>query len=310
MIIRLVVIGLTGGIASGKSTVSSLLSSRHQIPIIDADLIAREVIEPGTSGYKLVVSHFGADRIITTETLPNGDTEEKLNRAALGDIIFNDPDQRKWLNGVIHPRVRKEMARRVVRAWLGGEWCVVVDVPLLIEAGMWKWVGDVVVVYINERLQLSRLMSRTIAGPPLTQTQASARISSQMALSDKLSYANSVLDNSGSLNDLTAQVDRLVSKWKEQQGGSTGWWWRVCWLLPPVGLTAGALVLLQKWWRGSGRRRSRGEVEQRLNRKRGTGEDGEGERIEMNELRGPGGNAITGRRRGGTGASSSITDDD
>ncbi|WVQ97148.1 dephospho-CoA kinase [Kwoniella sp. CBS 9459] len=306
----MLVVGLTGGIASGKSTVSSLLSSRHQIPIIDADLIAREVIEPGTSGYRLVVSHFGADRIITTETSPNGETLEKLDRGALGDIIFNDPDQRKWLNGVIHPRVRKEMARRVIRAWLGGQWCVVVDVPLLIEAGMWKWVGDVVVVYINERLQLSRLMSRTIAGPPLTQAQASARISSQMALSDKLSYANSVLDNSGSLQDLTAQVDRLVSKWKAQQGGTTGWWWRLCWVLPPVGLTAGALVLLGRWWRGTnGRRRGRGEVERRPTGRRGVGDGEEGERIEMNELRGPTGKPITGRRRG-TGASSSITDED
>ncbi|OCF41380.1 dephospho-CoA kinase [Kwoniella heveanensis CBS 569] len=309
----MLVVGLTGGIASGKSTVSSLLSSRHHIPIIDADLIAREVIEPGTSGYTLVVSHFGADRIIYTETLPNGQVVETLNRGALGDIIFNDPEQRKWLNGVIHPRVRKEMARRVVRAWLGGQWCVVVDVPLLIEAGMWKWVGDVVVVYINERLQLSRLMSRSIAGPPLTQAQASARISSQMPLADKLTYANSVLDNSGTPNDLTAQVDRLVAKWKAQQGGSTGWWWRLCWLIPPVGLTAGALVLLGKWWRGKkvandkgGRRRGRGEVEKRATSKYG---DEQSETIELQELRGPNGNPITGRRRTGTGASSSITDE-
>jgi dephospho-CoA kinase len=71
-----------------------------------------------------------------------------LDRGAIGDIVFNDPDERKWLNGVIHPRVRKEIVKRVVKAWLRGEWAVVVDVPLLIEAGLWRWVGDIVVVYV------------------------------------------------------------------------------------------------------------------------------------------------------------------
>lgn len=71
-----------------------------------------------------------------------------LDRAALGEIIFNDPDQRKWLNGVIHPAVKKLMVRRLAGYWLRGEWCVVVDVPLLIEGGIWQWVGEVVVVYV------------------------------------------------------------------------------------------------------------------------------------------------------------------
>jgi dephospho-CoA kinase len=125
----------------GKSTVSKLLTETHHLPIIDADLLAREVIDPGTSGYSLVVSHFGPDRIL----LADGVT---LDRGAIGDIVFNDPEERKWLNGVIHPRVRKEIVRRVVKAWLGGEWAVVVDVPLLVEAGLWRWVGDIVVVFV------------------------------------------------------------------------------------------------------------------------------------------------------------------
>lgn len=119
---------------------SKLLAS-HGIPIVDADVLAREVIEPGTSGYKLVVNHFGPDRV----TLDDGIS---LNRAAIGDIVFNDPDERKWLNGVIHPRVRKEMVNRTIKYWLKGHWCIVVDVPLLIEAGLWKWVGEVVVVFV------------------------------------------------------------------------------------------------------------------------------------------------------------------
>jgi dephospho-CoA kinase len=135
------VIGLTGGIASGKSTVSHYLSTTHHLPIIDADLLARTVLNPGTSGYSLVISHFGPDRVL----LPDG---INLDRSAIGEIVFNNPDERRWLNGVIHPRVRKEIVKEVVRCWVRGEWAVVVDVPLLIEAGLWKWVGEVVVVYV------------------------------------------------------------------------------------------------------------------------------------------------------------------
>lgn len=134
------VVGLTGGIATGKSTVSKLLSQRHNLPIIDADMLARDALAPGSSGLKTVISHFGADRILH----PDG----TLNRGALGDIVFRDADERRFLNGVVHPRVRRAMFMGILKAWLRGEWCVVVDVPLLIEAGLWKWVGEVVVVFV------------------------------------------------------------------------------------------------------------------------------------------------------------------
>lgn len=135
------VVGLTGGIASGKSTVSNLLSQTHNIPIIDADLIARQVIEPGTSGYNLVLSHFGSDRILKPDGI-------SIDRVIIGDIVFHDLDERNWLNSIIHPRVRREIVKEVFRYWIRGEWCVVLDVPLLIEAGLWKWVGEIVVVYV------------------------------------------------------------------------------------------------------------------------------------------------------------------
>jgi dephospho-CoA kinase len=134
------VIGLTGGIASGKSTVSSLLSTTHRLPIIDADVIARDVLAPGTSGFRLVVAHFGPDRVLR----PDG----TLDRAAIGDIVFQDKDERQWLNGVVHPRVRRAMAWAVLGCWWRGEWAVVLDVPLLIEAGLYRWVGETVVVYV------------------------------------------------------------------------------------------------------------------------------------------------------------------
>lgn len=127
----------------------------------------------------------------------------------------------------------------------------------------------------NEKLQLSRLLARP-SDPPLTETQAKARISSQLALSAKLAYSTQVLDNSGSLQDLAVQVDRLVRRWHAQQGGSSGWWWRACWLFPPVGITAGLLCLVKNALRSvgrKGRRRGRGEVEHR------------DERIEMRDMR-------------------------
>ena len=129
----------------------------------------------------------------------------------------------------------------------------------------------------NERLQLSRLLARP-SDPPLSETQAKARIASQLPLSAKLAYSTQVLDNSGTTSDLSAQVDRIVRRWYAQQGGNTGWWWRLCWLVPPVGITAGLLCLAGNWMRSlkkKGRRRGRGEVQNR---------DG-GERIEMKEMR-------------------------
>ncbi|EIW71761.1 hypothetical protein TREMEDRAFT_27919 [Tremella mesenterica DSM 1558] len=262
------VVGLTGGIASGKSTVSSLLSTHH-IPIIDADILAREVVAPNTSGFQLIVNHFGPDRILNSQG--------QLDRVALGEIVFHDEDERKWLNGVIHPRVRKSIVWKVLKCWLKGEWCVVLDVPLLIEAGLWRWVGEVVVVFVNDKLQISRLLSRP-SPTPLSITQAQARISSQMPLSQKAIYATCIIDNSGSLPELATQVDRLISKWKKQQGGETGWWWRLC-RIPPIGLTAGVVCLVRRWiMMRKGRRRGRGEVLRFVH-------DDEREQVELRDMR-------------------------
>jgi dephospho-CoA kinase len=111
------------------------------LPIVDADVLAREVIAPGTSGYAEVVAHFGRDRVVKEDGVT-------LDRAAIGDIVFRDATERAWLNGVVHPRVKRAMVSGLLRAWLRGEWACVVDVPLLIEGGLDKWVGEVVVVYV------------------------------------------------------------------------------------------------------------------------------------------------------------------
>ena len=132
------VVGLTGGIATGKSTVSSQLKSKHNIPVIDADILARQVVEPHTRAYCQIVSFFGNEVI-----KPDG----TLDRPKLGRIIFNDESKRRKLNSIVHPAVSRAMIWMVIKHWLSGQKLCVLDVPLLIEAGIWKWVGQVVVVY-------------------------------------------------------------------------------------------------------------------------------------------------------------------
>ncbi|KLO18590.1 CoaE-domain-containing protein [Schizopora paradoxa] len=216
----MLVVGLTGGIATGKSTVSALLKS-HGVPIVDADVLARQVVEPGTKAYAQIVSYFGADICH-----PDG----SLDRPKLGKLVFNDAEKRKKLNSIVHPAVRKAMVWKVVLCWLRGERICVLDVPLLIEAGLWKWVGRIVVVSCPEEMQLTRLMSRD----NFDEETARSRISSQMPISEKASYADEVIDNTGSKEELASQIDTLILKLR----GQARWMWLFDWLSPPVGVVS------------------------------------------------------------------------
>ena len=130
---------MTGGISTGKSTVSALLrSTTPPTPLIDADIIARAVVAPGTPGLSKIVKVFGEDILLE---------DGSLDRKKLGSIIFNDEKKRKQLNAIVHPAVRWEMARQVLGAWWRGEKYVIMDVPLLIEGGLWRFMGKVVLVY-------------------------------------------------------------------------------------------------------------------------------------------------------------------
>ncbi|KAG8865192.1 hypothetical protein FRB96_000082 [Tulasnella sp. 330] len=238
----MLVIGLTGGIASGKSSVSKILAAHH-IPIVDADLLAREVVAPGTPGLSQIIHEFGGEVL-----QPDG----TLDRAKLGSIIFNDAAKRQKLNAIVHPAVRKAMVTSALRHWLRGEKICVMDVPLLIEAGLWRFMGKVVVVYCSREIQLQRLMKRDGS----SRVDATSRLDSQLPLSDKLKFADQVLDNSGTLQDLEQQVERLIRRTNNE----VGWTWRINWYMPPLGLLWGLLKLL---WRNmkhsrSGRRRRRG----------------------------------------------------
>ncbi|KDQ10154.1 hypothetical protein BOTBODRAFT_58238 [Botryobasidium botryosum FD-172 SS1] len=237
----MLVIGLTGGIASGKSTVSHLLAS-HNIPIIDADVLARRVVLPGTRAHAAIVAAFGPEIL-----LPDG--SGALDRAKLGAIVFNDESMRRRLNAIVHPAVNRAMLWAVVGCWVRGEKMCVVDVPLLVETGSWKWVGKVVVVYLSKELQLQRLTKRDNSTP----TAALARLNSQLPLASKLDYADHVIDNSGSLHDLDAQVDALVRRFHRD----AGWTWRLAWLVPPIGIVMGVWRLA---WRAVKRaRKGRGK---------------------------------------------------
>lgn len=184
----MVIAGLTGGIASGKSTVSAFLEDAGAV-IVDADKIAREVVQKGQPAWREIVGAFGQ-----TILLPDGE----INRVLLGDIIFNDPAQKQLLNRIVHPGVISETASRLTEIERNQPNPVVIlDVPLLIESGMDTGLSDIIVVYIPEPVQIQRLMGRDA----LTQSQALARIRSQMPIEEKKKRATIVIDNSGSLEN-------------------------------------------------------------------------------------------------------------
>ncbi|GAA6033582.1 hypothetical protein JCM8097_001468 [Rhodosporidiobolus ruineniae] len=241
----MLVVGLTGGIASGKSTVTALLQ-QHGLPVIDLDLLARRAVEPDSYALGRLVAHFGPS--ILRE-------DGSLDREKLGGIVFNNADERKVLNSIVHPAVRRLLAWELVKAWLRGERVCVVDAPLLIEAGLWKMCGAIIVVYCSEILQLKRLRERN----SLKLADAQARLAAQAPLSSKLVYADHVLDNSGPVSDLSAQVESVVAKLRQR----AGWSWVVSWLVPPVGIVRGLLLVGWRLWiKGVGkekRKRTRGE---------------------------------------------------
>lgn len=189
-------IGLTGGIGSGKSTVSALLAAKGAV-IVDADRIAREVVERGTPGLAAVVEEFGPE-VLTAE----GD----LDRPALAAVVFADPAARRRLDGVVHPLVRARAAEVAAAAPDGA--VVVHDVPLLVETGQAGSYDLVLVVRAEPETRVARLVRRG-----LTEDDARARIAAQATDEQRAAVADVVLDNDGTESELAAQVDRF---WTER----------------------------------------------------------------------------------------------
>lgn len=194
-----IVIGLTGGIASGKSTVSDMFKKLN-IPVIDADVIAREVVNQGKPAYKEIVQAFGNDIL---------HEDESINRKKLGDIIFRDDRKRDILNGIVHPAVRKEMIAKKEEYIRKGETTVVLDIPLLFESKLTSLVHKTLLVYVDQNTQINRLMDRN----SFTEDEARVRISSQMPLAEKRSLADEIINNNGTLEETRLQLLRVLKKW-------------------------------------------------------------------------------------------------
>ncbi len=194
-------VGLTGGIASGKSAVADLLAERGAV-IVDSDRLAREVVAPGTAGLADVVRRFGEDVLAA---------DGSLDRAALGRIVFADPSARSDLEAIVHPLVRARATELTASAPAGA--VVVQVIPLLVETGQAGEFDIVVVVDVDPQVQLARLRQRDGFGP----AEAAARVSAQASRELRLRAADVVIDNSGSPDDLGAAVDRLWAGWSAGQ---------------------------------------------------------------------------------------------
>jgi dephospho-CoA kinase len=197
---RSLTVGLTGGIASGKSAVSNIFRD-HGIPVICADELAREVVKPGSNGLKEITNVFG-DSVIN----PDGE----LNRPELARIVFSDPAKRKILESIIHPRVSREKERLAKDYMRQGANIVIVDVPLLFEAG-WETAFDLVIlVYAPRKLQKKRLLQRDKISPD----EASSRLRAQMDIESKKTLADIIIDNGGSLEETEKQVSNIIDRLK------------------------------------------------------------------------------------------------
>ena len=162
------VIGITGSIATGKSTVSKMIKELGYT-VVDADIVARVVVEPGEEAYQKIVEHFGEEIL-----LANGE----IDRKKLGDLVFQNEEKRLLLNSIVHPAVRKKMNEEKELAFRRGEKVVFLDIPLLYESNLTYMVDKVLVVYVDQTTQLERLMNRN----HLTKEEALARITSQLSI--------------------------------------------------------------------------------------------------------------------------------
>ena len=193
------IIGLTGSIASGKSTVAKMLE-KYRFPIVDADQVARLVVEPGEPALTEIVAAFGEEILLE---------DGSLNRKKLGDLIFHDPSKRAILNGIIHPAIRKEMLRQRDEWLNNGAEVVIMDIPLLFESKLQHFVEKILVVSLSEEKQLERLMEPN----QLNEEEARARISSQLPLSVKEEGADAVIYNESTLEKTEQQLNYILKEW-------------------------------------------------------------------------------------------------
>ncbi|MFD2926195.1 dephospho-CoA kinase [Halobacillus naozhouensis] len=194
-----VVIGLTGSIASGKSTVSEMFHT-FNIPVVDADVISREVVNVGEPAYHKIVDAFGEEVLHEDKT---------IDRKSLGKIVFKNKEKRDLLNQIVHPEVRKEMLRQRDAYKAEQNSAVVLDIPLLFESKLAHYADLTLVVYVDEGTQLQRLMERDQS----SMEDAEQRISSQIPVGEKAEMADAVIDNTGSVKESQEQLKSILEKW-------------------------------------------------------------------------------------------------
>lgn len=197
----MIIIGLTGGIATGKSTVSKMFQSQN-IPIIDADMIAKQVVEIGKPAYEMIVEAFTEDVLMSTG---------HINRKKLANIVFNDDKNLKKLNSIVHPYVKRVFREEIKKYRALKEPYVVLDVPLLYESSFDKLCDMILVVFTDQDTQIKRLTKRD----HITECDAIKRINAQMSLRDKVTMADFKIDNSLSILETRKQFDMFMKRLKE-----------------------------------------------------------------------------------------------
>lgn len=197
------VIGLTGGIATGKSTISKILKDKGY-PVIDADIIAREVVEIGKPAYNDIVENFGGEIL---------NSDKNINREKLGSIIFKDKELRFLLNEIVHPRVYLSIKETINKYINQGNMLIFVDIPLLIEVKDELTDGgisfdEIWLIYATKKIQIERLRNRN----NYTAEEATIRIDSQMPIGDKIKYCDRIIDNTKDLDLVIKQIENIISE--------------------------------------------------------------------------------------------------
>lgn len=192
----MLVVGLTGGIGSGKSTVAKLFAELN-VPIIDADAVSRDITNPGDDAFLRIVKHFGADVLLPDDT---------LDRAKLRNIIFADPKQRHWLENLLHPLIREAMKEQIKK--ISAPYCLAI-IPLLLETEFYSFINRILVVDAPEHLQIQRITVRDKT--PITHVETILK--AQASRNDRLARAHDVITNDGAPDDLIEQVRQLHEKY-------------------------------------------------------------------------------------------------
>ncbi|XP_077302125.1 dephospho-CoA kinase [Arctopsyche grandis] len=191
------IVGLTGGLATGKSTVLSYFKENN-IPVMDADEIAREIVEPGQAAWRKIVSEFGPQVL-----LENG----RINRMILGMLVFDDIEKRKKLNAITHPQIQKALIKNAIMRCLEGHAFIVMELPLLFESGrMMSLIHKIITVVCDDVQQLERLCQRN----SFPEDVARKRIASQMPLEEKVISSQFVINNDGTLEDTRKQTENII----------------------------------------------------------------------------------------------------